>query len=112
MPRTMKQGDSYPELHMRLSDANGPINLDPAPASISVYAKKGATAIGPLTATPDAPQSDPDVKGWITAPLSTSDTGVEGEYDVVAKVTWSAGQVTTFPSEGTEKITIEVNPHP
>jgi hypothetical protein len=106
MPRTLKTGDSYPELHMRLSDVNGPVDVSSA-TGITVTGKKGATTIGPLTATADAPQSDPDIKGWITAPIAPADTATDGEYDVVAKVTWAPNQVTSFPSEGTEKLTIE-----
>lgn len=108
MPRTLKTGDSYPELHIRCSDANGFVDMSVATA-ITVVAKKGATLIGPITATADSPQSDPTVKGWITAPIAPADTAVEGEYAVVVKATWAPNQQTTFPSEGTETLTIEVN---
>jgi hypothetical protein len=111
MPRTLKTGDSYPELRMRLSDANGPVDLSTA-TGITVIGKKGATAIGPLTATADAPQSDPDLKGWITAPIAPADTAIDGEYLVVAKVIWAPNQQTTFPSTGTETLTIELNQNP
>ncbi len=111
MPRVMKAGESYPELRIRLGDANGNLDVSTATA-ITVAAKKGATLVGPLTATADAPQSDPNIKGWITAPIAPSDTGVDGSYDVVVKVTWAANQITYFPGEGVEVLTIEINPHP
>lgn len=106
MPRTLKAGDSYPELHMLLSDANGPVDLTTL-LSITVIGKKGATTIGPLSATADTPQSDPEIMGRLTAPIAPADTATIGEYNFYVTVTWSANQVTTFPSTGSETLTIE-----
>lgn len=108
MPREMYSGESYPELHIRVSNANGFVDMSTATA-ITVGGKKGSTPIGPLTATADSPQSDPAVKGWITAPIATTDTAIDGEFIIVVKVTWAVGQVSYF---GPETLNVLVNPHP
>lgn len=100
--RTIYVGDSYPADEFQISDETGVLNLSAA-AGIEVQ-YIGNTFQFSVTGVAIWPaQQDPVLSyTWnLSATFTSADTAKADVYKIFVVVTWSAGEVQTFPTGST-----------
>ena len=114
MPSTYKRHDTWPPIRGVAADENGNVDLTVAD-SVKFLAKSGSVLIEGTAEVLDPPESGlidgQSVEFNWKYVLADGDLDTAGDYKVELEVTWDSGttppQVETFPSAGTELLTVE-----
>lgn len=108
MPIEMKRGDTAPFARVTLTDANGQgVNLEGA--SVVIIAADANTKLelfhGNATVTQNGSGTD-GTAGQVEYEWQQGDTDEEGNYIVEFEVTYSNGEIQTFPTTDYVEFTI------
>jgi len=100
---TIKKNDNSPAIAGILSDFNGVVNLTTA-TKVNFFMEKKKTGRRKVNGV----ASITDVNGGgVSYAWQTGDTNESGLFKAVFKVTFSSGQIATFPSDGYIEISIQ-----
>jgi hypothetical protein len=106
--RTMQSGDTFPPLKGLAADDEGPVDLTLADSMRALLKSNSALIELPATVINPIQVDGAEAFNWEAA-WDAGDTDIVGHYLVQLEVTWSPGQIETFPNNqaGAPTVTIE-----
>lgn len=100
--RTMKAGDTLPNLRLKLTEGGDAFNL--VDYSVSMRMKR---AQGDSLTVDGAATIEKQNRGIVTYDWSSPETDTAGTYEIEIVAEDNSGNVITFPNSGTEKLYIQ-----